>query len=93
MAKTVDIARSNLQNLTSEHTITRPKRSVSDAKEYVLQLDEDAKFPKIGLLVDRADIKNIALKMGLWSVKEGKQQLLISTAFLAVQYFLIKKRC
>ncbi len=93
MAKTVDIARSNLQNLIGEHTTTRYKRSVSDAKEYVLQLDEDAKFPKIGLLVDRADIKNIALKMGLWSVKGGKKQLLIFTTFFAVRYLLIKKRC
>jgi len=93
MAKTVEIARNNLQNLTNEHTITRPKRSLSDAKEYILQLDEDAKFPKIGLLVDRADIKNIALKIGLWSVEEGKKQILISTTFLAIRYFLIKKRC
>jgi len=92
MAKTVDIARSNLQNLTSESGSTRPKRSVSDAKKYLLQLDEAAKLPKIGLLVDRADIKNIALEMGLWSVKSGKEELLISTTFLAVQYFLIKKR-
>lgn len=93
MAKAVDIARRNLQNLTNNQVKTRNKRSIKSAKEHLLQLDKEISFPKIGLLVDRVDIKNITLKIGLWSTSRYKKQLLISAVFLAAEYFFIKKKC
>lgn len=93
MAKTVDIARNNLKNLTNPQTKTKLNKTVDEAKAYVLQLDEEADFPKIGLLIDRADIINSTLKIGIWSLAKQKKQFFVSAAFLAVQYFLIKKRC
>ncbi|WP_457750069.1 hypothetical protein [Sulfurimonas sp.] len=95
MAKAIDIvtARANLQNLTDKQDEQKIQRTVSEAKKHLLRLEQESNFPKIGLLIDNLDVKNIAVEVTVWSFGKNSKENFMRTLFFMVELLFIKKRC